>query len=63
MRAILIISTLALAGCVQEPPVQKVTVKGDTYCKIAKPITYSKRDSKDTISQIRKHNRSYDRVC
>ncbi|MEQ8823857.1 MAG: hypothetical protein RIC14_05740 [Filomicrobium sp.] len=45
------------------PPPQKVIVKGDTYCRIAKPISWSKNDTKPTVQQITKHNAKHARVC
>lgn len=55
----------ALAGCAtpQPPKVQKVYVKGDTYCRIDEPLKWSRRDTKETINAIRRHNHKYRRAC
>lgn len=68
MKMITLATVLAATSPVQScfapsAPVQKVVVKGDTYCRIAKKITWSKRDTPPTVSQVRRHNATRDRVC
>lgn len=48
-----------LGGCATTP----VKVEGDSYCRIAKRITWSKNDTSPTISQIRRHNAARRSVC
>lgn len=65
MRSILMKSlalmTLAtmLAGCSQ------TTLTGETksYCSVFPNITYSSRDTPETVTQIIKHNAGRDRLC
>lgn len=54
---------VGLAGCAKEPPVQPVTVKGDSFCRISKKITWSTLDTADTRAQVRRHNAKHDKVC
>jgi hypothetical protein len=35
----------------------------DTSCQAYRPITYSSRDTPETVAEIRAHNRVYDRLC
>lgn len=35
----------------------------DTSCAAFRPITYSSRDTTETIQEIRAHNRVYDALC
>jgi hypothetical protein len=35
----------------------------DTSCKAFRPITYSKTDTPETVTEVRAHNRVYDRLC
>jgi hypothetical protein len=35
----------------------------DTSCLAFEPITYSGKDSKETIEQIRGHNAAWDAIC
>jgi hypothetical protein len=49
----------AFGGCGTAP----VVVRGDSYCRLAKPISWSVRDTADTSTQVRKHNAVRRRVC
>jgi hypothetical protein len=35
----------------------------DTSCTAFRPITYSSHDTPETVTEIRAHNRVYDRLC
>lgn len=57
---------LTLNGCasltgsgVTEPPV----VGANTFCAIAKPITWSARDTDETIRGVKEHNAVGIRLC
>jgi hypothetical protein len=59
---VLMLSTLTLAGC-------QTLGKGistrylDTSCEAFQPITYSSRDTPETVAQIRGHNAAWDSLC
>jgi hypothetical protein len=48
-----------LGGCGSSP----VRVTNDTLCKIDRPVTWSKADTKATIDGNRRHNARYHRSC
>lgn len=48
-----------LGGCVTSP----VQVKGDTTCKVMRPLSWSKHDTPKTVDGIRKSNARYRSVC
>lgn len=58
----LLLCPLILTACASEPPVA-VTVKGDSYCEIARKVKWSKQDTKGTIRQVHRENQKIDRVC
>lgn len=58
--AVLGLAVAVLGGCATAPPVQ---VTGDNYCRIAKKIRWSVRDTTDTITAIRRENGKHRRVC
>lgn len=35
----------------------------DTSCEAFEAISYSSRDTPETVDQVRAHNRVYDRLC
>lgn len=35
----------------------------DTSCLAIEPITYSRRDTAETVTQIRQHNAAYKALC
>lgn len=55
----LALAFLGVAGCTASP----VTVKGDTLCSVARPLSWSRRDTSTTVDGIRRHNARYRRVC
>lgn len=63
MRALkklaLLAALLPLAGCATTTP----TFVTDTSCLAFEPITYSRRDTPETIKQIKGHNAAYDSLC
>jgi uncharacterized lipoprotein YmbA len=63
MRRFILIGPLLLVGCANEPPVQKVTVQSDSYCRIAKKFRWSRQDTPDSVTQMRRHNSVYRRIC
>jgi hypothetical protein len=46
-------------GCATAP----LKVTGDNYCRLAKRISWSKADTKQTTQEVRVHNAKYRRVC
>jgi hypothetical protein len=38
-------------------------IRGDTYCDIAKPITWAPADTRPTIDQVRRHNAQHAKAC
>jgi hypothetical protein len=50
---------LTLVGC------QTVTHTGATkaVCSVFPPITYSSKDTPETVTQIRRHNAGFDSYC
>ena len=59
-NAIAILLATVLCGCETAKP---VVVKGNSYCKLARPISWSTDDTRPTISEIRASNARYRRVC
>jgi hypothetical protein len=57
--AALCLAVAVLGGCATAP----VVVRGDSYCRLSRKITWSKVDSSPTVHQIRVHNSKYRRVC
>lgn len=53
------LAVAVLGGCATAP----VQVTGDTYCKIAKKIRWSVRDTTETITAVRKENAKHRRLC
>lgn len=49
----------ALALC--SPMTRTVVI--NTYCDVSSPITYSSRDTQETINQVTEHNAVYDELC
>jgi hypothetical protein len=50
-----------LTGCATGA--QQVHVAGDTYCRIARPITWGVLDTRLTIDQVRRHNAQHRATC
>jgi starvation-inducible outer membrane lipoprotein len=57
--AALCLAVAVLGGCATAP----VVVRGDNYCRLAKRISWSKADTKQTTQEVRVHNAKYRRVC
>jgi len=58
--AVLGLAVAVLGGCATG---QSVKVQGDSYCRIAKKIRWSVRDTTETITSIRRENAKHRRVC
>lgn len=62
MLPVLMLMSLLMGGCA-------ILGKGtstrfvDTSCSAFKAITYSSRDTPETIKEVREHNRVVDRLC
>lgn len=54
--------SLPLAGCVTLGSGTSTRYL-DTSCEAFKAITYSSRDTPETVSEVRAHNRAYDALC
>jgi len=48
----------ALAGCATSPMPGAVV-----YCQIEKPISWSKRDTDQTIREVKEHNAAHKALC
>lgn len=64
--SMLLFAMLTLSGCARltgsgviEPPV----AGAHTFCSIAKPITWSSRDTDETIRGVKEHNAVGTRLC
>lgn len=55
-------ATLAIAGC-QTTGSAAIEPGADTFCRIAKPITWSRLDSEATVREIKEHNAAWVRLC
>ena len=56
------LSLLGTGGALQcEQPAQQVVV--DTSCKAFAPIRYSRKDTPESVRQIREHNAAFDALC
>jgi hypothetical protein len=68
MKKISILPLILLCGCaatqVEKPFVTPVVrVEGNSYCKIARPLTYSREDTPETIASVRSERAKHARVC
>lgn len=52
--------SLPLAGC---QTLGSATRYLDTSCGAFRPITYSSRDTAETVKQVRGHNAAFDALC
>lgn len=57
---VLMLMSLPMAGCAT---LGSATRYLDTSCEAFRPITYSSQDTSETVSEVRAHNRVYDRLC
>lgn len=55
--------TLNACGTTTGSDVIEPTVGADTFCRVAKPITWSSRDTDETIREVKEHNAVYVRLC
>jgi len=53
------LAVAVLGGCVTSP----VQVKGDSTCRIMRPLSWSKLDTSPTVDGIRRHNARYRSIC
>lgn len=57
--ALLILTCATISGCTWSPP-------GDferTYCRVDNAISWSKRDTDQTIREVKDHNAVHDNIC
>lgn len=56
---------LTLNGCASRPAscVIEPVAGADSFCRIAKPITWSARDTDETIRGVKEHNAVFVRLC
>ena len=59
VKPALLAMPLILAGCLTTTPTSVI----DTSCLANEPIRYSRRDTAETIVQIRRHNAAYASLC
>ncbi len=60
LRMLLATMLMGLAGCATPGSGTRYL---DTSCEAFKAITYSSRDTPETVSEVRAHNRAYDALC
>jgi len=60
-RLAIALAALLLAGC--ETPGPRVSVTGDSYCKVYRPLSWEPADTPPTIDGIRRENAKYSRLC
>lgn len=62
LRMLLVLTPMSslLAGCVT---LGSGTRYVDTSCEAFRPITYSSRDTAETVYEVRAHNRAFDAIC
>lgn len=54
---------LILTGCATTTGSAAIEPGADTYCRIAKPITWSAADSDQTIREVKAHNAAFVALC
>ena len=57
---IIIVAALVLGGCSSTETVNKISVTSDSFCRVAKKITFSIDDTQLTVDQVRRHNARVD---
>lgn len=58
------LTLLALSACATpQQAAGTVSVTSDSYCLVAEKITWSKRDTRETITGVRRENAKHDRLC
>jgi hypothetical protein len=50
-------------GCATTTDTVAIEPGADTFCRIARPITWSVSDTDQTIREVKEHNAAYDRLC
>jgi len=58
-----IVTAALLSGCGGNPMPINLNLKGSDYCDIARPVRWHQKDTKDTITQVRRENAKHARVC
>jgi len=56
----LIAAAMLLAGCQH---VEQMRPPASTYCQIARPITWSSKDTRLTKEAVNLHNATWKRIC
>lgn len=63
MRALkklaLLVLPLVVTACQTPTPIGGI----DTSCQAFEPITYSRKDTAETMKQVREHNAAWDALC
>lgn len=54
---------ITLSGCASAQPPQPVVTVKQTACEDFGQITWSTRDTAETSTQVRRHNRTYAELC
>lgn len=57
--------SVLVSACASDktPPPPEVKVVGDSYCKIAEKISWSKQDTPETIKGVLRENAKVDKTC
>ncbi len=63
--SMLLFVMLTLSGCgtTTGSAVIEPVAGADTFCRVAKPITWSSRDTDETIREVKAHNAVFARLC
>jgi hypothetical protein len=57
---VILLIGLSMSSC---SSLKSINAKTDVSCELFKPITWSDKDSKNTLEQVFAHNITWDAVC
>ena len=60
MRYVVLAAMVLLAGCAPDAPATNISVVSDSFCRVAKKLSWSLEDTQLTIDGIRRHNARVD---
>ena len=58
--ALALLAAIFLPGCAPDAPVTNISVVSDSFCRVAKKLSWSLEDTQLTIDGIRRHNARVD---
>lgn len=59
LKKLVLLAALSLAGCQGTTPISAT----DISCLAFEPIRASRKDSSETLRQVREHNAAWDALC